>query len=140
MQLTIELVSASLLKELKSSTESYLILKVLNMDICALRTCGECRMDTGCGFCYNDLGNQGVSNGSCLVTSPDDWQRSADGRCDQYKLRDNGTSLVWAYDFCPTQYYWLPMVGLVMYLVFFAPGMTILSFAVGFHAKLRCNE
>lgn len=28
----------------------------------------------------------------------------------------------WAYSFCPTPYSWTALVGLVLYLVFFAPG------------------
>lgn len=87
------------------------------------RTCGECRMDIACGYCYEELSSSSVVNGSCLVTSPDDWLHSTEGRCNSYSLQNNSThNLVWAYDFCPTELYWLPMVGLVMYLVFFAPG------------------
>lgn len=78
-------------------------------------------MDVGCGFCYLEL-ESGVANGSCLVTSPNDWVQSAEGRCDTFKLQEKDDHLVWAYDFCPTNFYWLPMVGLVMYLIFFAPG------------------
>jgi len=80
-------------------------------------------MDVSCGFCYMDGGNS-IYNASCLPTSPNDWLRSIEGRCDTYasKASNRTEGLVWAYDFCPTQYYWVPMVGLVLYLVFFAPG------------------
>lgn len=76
-----------------------------------------------CGYCYVDLDSEGVANGSCLPTSPDNWLQSTAGRCQNYSIskRDD---LVWAYDFCPTRYYWLPMVGLISYLIFFAPGET----------------
>ncbi|XP_067935767.1 proton myo-inositol cotransporter-like [Watersipora subatra] len=87
------------------------------------RTCGDCRMDIGCGYCYIELGYDNAVNGSCLPTSPDDWLHSFEGRCDNYLQEDVDSRLVWAYDFCPTKFYWLPMVGLVLYLVFFAPGM-----------------
>lgn len=80
-------------------------------------------MDIGCGYCYVDMGHDKATNGSCLVTSPNDWTRSTEGRCDSYQLYRRDEGLVWAYDFCPTEFYWLPMVGLVLYLVFFAPGM-----------------
>lgn len=80
-------------------------------------------MDVGCGFCYIEMESEGASNGSCLATSPDDWLKSAEGRCNSYSLSQTDERLVWAYDFCPTQYYWLPMVGLVLYLIFFAPGI-----------------
>ncbi|XP_071589998.1 proton myo-inositol cotransporter isoform X2 [Heliangelus exortis] len=31
--------------------------------------------------------------------------------------------LFWAYNFCPTPYSWTALLGLILYLVFFAPGM-----------------
>ncbi|XP_065313731.1 proton myo-inositol cotransporter-like isoform X2 [Gordionus sp. m RMFG-2023] len=35
----------------------------------------------------------------------------------------NDDDLIWAYNFCPTEFYWLPIFGLFCYLFFFAPGM-----------------
>lgn len=79
-------------------------------------------MDVNCGFCYDDSRGGGLSNTSCLPTTTDDWLSSTSGRCLEQNLKDRENSLVWAYDYCPTKFYWLPMLGLVLYLVFFAPG------------------
>lgn len=40
--------------------------------------------------------------------------------------------LFWAYNFCPTPYSWTALLGLILYLVFFAPGKKILVFACKF--------
>lgn len=45
------------------------------------------------------------------------------GRCDSDPLTP-GT--VWAHGYCPTDYSWMGLLGLVMYLMFFAPGTTYL--------------
>jgi hypothetical protein len=34
-------------------------------------------------------------------------------------------AITWAYEYCPTAYAWMAMVGLVLYLVFFAPGKDV---------------
>ncbi|XP_048252931.1 proton myo-inositol cotransporter-like [Haliotis rufescens] len=83
------------------------------------RICNDCRRDLNCGFCYVDAGDA-VANSSCLPTSYDNPWLATQGRCNSSELP--GT-ITWAYDYCPTQYSWMPMVGLVLYLVFFAPGM-----------------
>ncbi|XP_013395118.1 proton myo-inositol cotransporter isoform X2 [Lingula anatina] len=82
-------------------------------------TCDQCMVDLSCGFCYNDANNTAV-NGSCLATSYDDPLTSLYGRCNSTSLPG---SVAWAYDYCPTSFSWMAMVGLVSYLVFFAPGM-----------------
>lgn len=83
-----------------------------------LRTCNDCRQDLECGYCYVDLDDV-VANASCLPTSYDNPWAATIGRCNSSYLPGQ---LTWAYDYCPTPYSWMPMVGLVLYLVFFAPG------------------
>ncbi|BFZ08921.1 hypothetical protein BsWGS_11960 [Bradybaena similaris] len=83
------------------------------------RTCNECRMDLDCGYCYVDL-PMVVTNSSCLPTDYDNPWMSTVGRCNSSTLPPTVT---WAYDYCPTPYSWMPMVGLVLYLISFAPGM-----------------
>lgn len=36
----------------------------------------------------------------------------------------------WAYNFCPTPYSWTALLGLILYLVFFAPGKQRLCVSV----------
>ncbi|XP_042704560.2 proton myo-inositol cotransporter isoform X2 [Chrysemys picta bellii] len=43
-------------------------------------------------------------------------------RCSN-ETRFKREELFWAYNFCPTPYSWTTLLGLILYLVFFAPGM-----------------
>ncbi|PVD24679.1 hypothetical protein C0Q70_15164 [Pomacea canaliculata] len=84
-------------------------------------TCELCIEDKSCGFCFVDVNGE-ANNGSCLSVSNDNEAYSQYGRCAaNASLTDVG--LVWAKDYCPTAYSWLPIFGLAMYLMFFAPGM-----------------
>ncbi|XP_041349826.1 proton myo-inositol cotransporter-like [Gigantopelta aegis] len=83
------------------------------------RICNDCRRDLSCGYCYMSVDDT-VGNSSCLPTTYDNPWLSTAGRCNASSLPG---PLTWAYDYCPTNYSWMPMVGLVMYLIFFAPGM-----------------
>ncbi|XP_060083407.1 proton myo-inositol cotransporter-like [Ylistrum balloti] len=81
--------------------------------------CEGCIEDKNCGYCYTEVGKSAV-NGSCLPIMTDDSSQALFGQC-------NSTSLppdtVWAYGYCPTDYSWMGILGLVLYLMFFAPGM-----------------
>ncbi|XP_059167029.1 proton myo-inositol cotransporter-like [Physella acuta] len=88
-------------------------------DTCSIyRTCEACVEDTHCGFCYS--GSGAAVNGSCLLTDPKQSSHSQYGQCDNSTLP---SGFVWAYDYCPTSYSWMAILGLVLYLMFFAPGM-----------------
>ncbi|KAL3852963.1 hypothetical protein ACJMK2_016568 [Sinanodonta woodiana] len=95
-------------------------LPVLNSTCGAYSTCNQCMLDLNCGFCYVDNGNAGISNSSCLPADYDNPWNAKSGRC---KKASDKSDVTWAYDYCPTPYSWMPMVGLILYLVFFAPGM-----------------
>ncbi|KAK7101483.1 proton myo-inositol cotransporter-like [Littorina saxatilis] len=91
----------------------------MNSQCSRYRTCNDCRQDLDCGYCYVDLG-EAVANATCLPTTYDNPWTATIGRCNHSELPGQ---LTWAYDYCPTAYSWMPMVGLVLYLIFFAPGM-----------------
>ena len=74
--------------------------------------------DLFCGYCYEDVKHVAV-NSSCLPTTYDNPWVATGGRCNSTDLKGD---LTWAYDFCPTDFSWMPMIGLVLYLMFFAPG------------------
>uniref|UniRef100_T1KLZ7 Major facilitator superfamily (MFS) profile domain-containing protein n=1 Tax=Tetranychus urticae TaxID=32264 RepID=T1KLZ7_TETUR len=96
-----------------------------DMDICSIQTsCRSCIARPECGFCFSDY--PPWENGSCLLTArtpQSEWDESKS----QYGTCSNGTivpkKLVWAYDWCPSKYAWLTIMGLCLYLFFFAPGM-----------------
>ncbi|XP_041852292.1 proton myo-inositol cotransporter-like isoform X2 [Melanotaenia boesemani] len=84
------------------------------------RSCELCMLDPDCGFCYRE-NSTGVYDSSCVPVNQASTDLAAWGRC------SNGTestnSLFWAYNYCPTSYSWIVLMGLLLYLAFFAPGM-----------------
>ncbi|XP_005112683.2 proton myo-inositol cotransporter [Aplysia californica] len=90
----------------------------LNTSCSSYRWCESCIEDTHCGFCYSDT--SGSINGTCVSTHPSRNAHADFGRCENTTLP---TGQVWAYDYCPTPFSWLAVMGLVLYLMFFAPGM-----------------
>ncbi|XP_013406068.1 proton myo-inositol cotransporter [Lingula anatina] len=91
----------------------------LGNDSCGQHSwCNDCMVDPSCGYCYVST-STGAVNGSCLPTNGT-GSVSVAGRCAGTHLPNN---LHWAYDFCPTNYSWMALAGLVIYLAFFAPGM-----------------
>ncbi|TRY58400.1 hypothetical protein DNTS_018485 [Danionella cerebrum] len=82
--------------------------------------CEGCMLDPGCGFCFQE-NSSAVFSSSCVPVSPASSERAAWGKCSNTtRLPDSG---IWAYNFCPTSYSWLVLLGLVLYLACFAPGM-----------------
>ncbi|ESP02505.1 hypothetical protein LOTGIDRAFT_171977 [Lottia gigantea] len=90
-----------------------------NSTCSSYRFCESCIKDTSCGYCFTTSANDSY-NGSCLATSTTDSTHSLHGQCNKTNLSGD---LVWAYEYCPTSYSWIIIVGLVFYLMFFAPGM-----------------
>ncbi|GAB6028142.1 hypothetical protein CHUAL_002355 [Chamberlinius hualienensis] len=83
-------------------------------------SCDACSYNTDCGFCYIPSGETGV-NGSCVNVDSLDVANSLFGRCEN--ITSDEHTLNWAYGYCPSPYQSVPIVGLCLYLFFFAPGM-----------------
>ncbi|KAM9753297.1 proton myo-inositol cotransporter-like isoform 2-T4 [Menidia menidia] len=83
-------------------------------------SCELCMLDPGCGFCYHDNSTE-VFDSSCVPTSPSSTDSAAWGRCSNRTEAPDSPS--WAYNYCPTPYSWIVLMGLLLYLAFFAPGM-----------------
>nr|XP_046249291.1 proton myo-inositol cotransporter-like isoform X2 [Scatophagus argus] len=83
-------------------------------------SCEGCMLNPDCGFCYRENGT-GVYNSSCVPVSQASTDHAAWGRCsNQTETTDRP---LWAYNYCPTSYSWIVLLGLILYLAFFAPGM-----------------
>ncbi|XP_060932071.1 proton myo-inositol cotransporter-like isoform X2 [Limanda limanda] len=82
--------------------------------------CEFCMLDPSCGFCYRDNGTD-VYNSSCIPVNQASTDHAAWGSCSN-QTGANDSSL-WAYNYCPTSYSWIVLLGLILYLAFFAPGM-----------------
>ncbi|CAG5120713.1 unnamed protein product [Candidula unifasciata] len=90
----------------------------LNTTCSVYRNCEECTENTQCGFCYTE--NNGSLDGACLTVDHRDNTHAAYGKCQDMSLSSDNR---WSYDYCPSSYSWMALLGLVLYLIFFAPGM-----------------
>ena len=81
--------------------------------------CNGCITSDNCGFCFEDL--KSGANGSCIAAKEDYTKGSLTGWCVNGTKADE--KLVWAKDWCPSNYSWMTLFGLCMYLLFFGPGM-----------------
>ena len=79
--------------------------------------CESCTEDLHCGFCYIEQSTYTAINGSCLPYSDD--SQSSVGRCNGTSLPDK---LAWANNYCPSPYSIMGLIGLILYLMAFAPG------------------
>ncbi|XP_076589795.1 proton myo-inositol cotransporter-like isoform X2 [Chaetodon auriga] len=90
-------------------------------------SCEFCMLDPGCGFCYRENGT-GVYDASCVPVNQVSTDHAAWGRC--YNQTEATDSPIWAYNYCPTSYSWIVLMGLILYLAFFAPGMGSMPWTV----------
>ncbi|BFZ08922.1 hypothetical protein BsWGS_11961 [Bradybaena similaris] len=87
------------------------------------RTCHDCVRSDSCGFCYATFNNI-IKDGSCVGVNKDEQDFATEGRCSM----NNATkkfltpSVTFSYGFCPSEYGWLAVVGMVLFVLGFAPG------------------
>lgn len=83
-------------------------------------SCAECLSST-CGFCQSPTSQKGHFTGTCLVSN-----KTVEDMC--HSLRHSSSS--WFTRGCPSQFGWLAILGMALYICFFAPGMGIVPWAV----------
>ncbi|XP_013881951.1 proton myo-inositol cotransporter isoform X2 [Austrofundulus limnaeus] len=83
-------------------------------------SCDLCMLDPYCGFCFRENGTT-VSESSCVPVSQASTDHAAWGRC--FNNTEESDGPIWAYNYCPTSYSWIVLLGLILYLASFAPGM-----------------
>jgi len=85
--------------------------------------CSACSRLPECGFCFsaapNSLASNSVFEASCLRVNSTTHDRSQLGQC----IAGSTDNLTWAYEWCPSAYSWITVLGMILYLMFFAPGM-----------------
>ena len=85
-----------------------------------LKDCSACSRMHQCGFCFEVNPNSDeITSASCLHVNLTNHDRSLVGTCSNGSEAD----ITWAVEWCPSAYSWLTMLGMVLYLLFFAPGM-----------------
>lgn len=81
--------------------------------------CETCIENTDCGFCYQGSG----SDGSCLkVSKKNEDTLSMYGRCHNDSLKSS-YSVKFSHGYCPTDYTWMAVLGLALFVLSFAPGL-----------------
>uniref|UniRef100_A0A8C9S4Y8 Solute carrier family 2 member 13 n=1 Tax=Scleropages formosus TaxID=113540 RepID=A0A8C9S4Y8_SCLFO len=93
---------------------------VSNSSCMRYELCEPCMLDPTCGFCYRE-NSTAVFASSCIPVNPASTEEAAWGRCSN--MTETSDGLYWAYNYCPTSYSWMVLLGLILYLAFFAPGM-----------------
>ncbi|XP_041651447.1 proton myo-inositol cotransporter-like isoform X2 [Cheilinus undulatus] len=83
-------------------------------------SCEHCMLDPDCGFCFRE-NSITVFDSSCVPVNKTSKEHAAWGRCSNQT--EEADSPIWAYNYCPTSYSWIILMGLILYLAFFAPGM-----------------
>ena len=85
--------------------------------------------DNKCGYCFVE--GEERTSGSCLPTYPLHPERYADPsfnisfRCDENNFKSSSSDIVWADNYCPTEYAWMAILGLALFVIGFAPGKTL---------------
>ncbi|XP_062928565.1 proton myo-inositol cotransporter-like isoform X1 [Mobula hypostoma] len=99
-----------------------------NVSCMNYKFCDSCILDPNCGFCFK-MQHPNVTESSCVPVSNRSDTSAAWGRCsNESEFKKKGVS--WAFNFCPTKYSWTALLGLILYLVFFAPGMGSMPWTV----------
>ncbi|XP_072026595.1 proton myo-inositol cotransporter-like [Amphiura filiformis] len=90
-------------------------------------SCNKCILDEWCGFCYSEANDMFVVNntGSCLPVDKVDAKYALTGRCSKSSShsQNNSTPYTWAVNFCPSNYSYVALVGMMIYLLSFGLGM-----------------
>lgn len=114
------LLSIAFFLEIQASPEVFIHPKNITDYGCSTKYahCYSCVQARDCGFCFVKDSYGDVVNSSCLpVLSSFNTDYSKYGSC-------NATNAFsWSYDYCPFSLSWLPVLGLILYLIWFAPGM-----------------
>ncbi|GFR98422.1 proton myo-inositol cotransporter [Elysia marginata] len=89
--------------------------------------CWDCTRDSDCAFCGVKTGHLQTRDASCLPRSSgkDKELFSSIGRCSKIPGTEDymgGDLLIYSYGYCPSQYASLAVVGLILFVLCFAPG------------------
>lgn len=95
----------------------------------AYSNCDNCVTEEICGFCYqsNQTSNSNNSFGFCLPSAIGESQKSELGPCFSTSLKSR---YIWAWNYCPTPYSWLPILGMVCYLCAFSTGLAPMPWVI----------
>ncbi|XP_069142461.1 proton myo-inositol cotransporter-like isoform X2 [Argopecten irradians] len=110
----------------KNSPDIFIIEQYNDTTCSNITVCNDCITNSRCGYCF-EKGN--VSSGSCLPTMEKHTERyanpdfNASFRCDEANYDMDSPKYTWADNFCPTDYSWMAILGLALFVIGFAPGL-----------------
>ncbi|PIK57971.1 putative proton myo-inositol cotransporter [Apostichopus japonicus] len=99
-----------------------------NLPCSSVDSCDSCILYEECGFCFDSYTNHSIANSYCLPEDQRYQNQSSEGPCSRLQLPSN--QYTWAPDYCPSPLSFLALFGLIMYLMFFAPGMGPLPWTI----------
>ncbi|CAG5116893.1 unnamed protein product, partial [Candidula unifasciata] len=80
--------------------------------------CEACIEDSDCGFCFTGSGE----HGKCLHVLDGDEDKYSDiGSCN--KTNKELLGMKFSHEYCPTDYTWMAVFGLALFVMAFAPGL-----------------
>ena len=101
----------------------------MKYEISYCSSCNGCIKDDNCGFCWEE--GKEDSTGWCLHVYKEHPERYAQPEKNTSFYNEslcNATNYEtehynWANDFCPTDYSWMAVLGLALFVIAFAPGL-----------------
>lgn len=84
--------------------------------------CEDCIDAGGCGYCY-DTGQPELATCLLAVKGDQDNSAAAYGRCSSSYTPPESEHPAWTFGFCPTDYSWMAVLGLALFVLSFAPGL-----------------
>lgn len=85
-------------------------------------TCSSCQLNKNCGYCYFE--GEEFKNYCFAINqtaSEEGEKQSLDGICVEGSQKE--ADIWWTDTYCPSKYSWMSLVGMILYLMCFAPGM-----------------
>ncbi|KAL8563774.1 hypothetical protein ACOMHN_058289 [Nucella lapillus] len=83
--------------------------------------CDDFAANDKCGFCH-DENSDGLA--TCLAAYDNDKELYSDyGRCSRDYQPSAKENMKWTYGYCPTDYTWMAVLGLALFVLSFAPGL-----------------
>eukprot|EP01018_Ginkgo_biloba_P021411 Gb_00657 [translate_table: standard] len=105
--------------ETSSNQRGYACPAYLDLEPSESWDCMKC-LSNNCGFCESQT-HKGHLAGTCLISN-----KTVEHMCQKLHSSDGS----WFTRGCPSEFGWLAILGLALYIIFFSPGMGIVPWAV----------
>ncbi|PVD25153.1 hypothetical protein C0Q70_15651 [Pomacea canaliculata] len=81
--------------------------------------CENCILNKDCGYCYD---KSDLPSATCAHAIEDNEENALYGGCSKNTTATR-SDLKWALGYCPTDYNWMAVIGLALFVFSFAPGL-----------------